>query len=479
MANENDEGGLIRRYLLGQISGDEREQLEEMMMSDDELYNRVLLAEDELVEEYVQGELSESERAGFEASFLSTPDGRKQASFAKALDKYVSSASASEGETENKSVPAGERGIDERAGPSKVSRPVWWSRPAIVSYFRFAAAAVIVVGLGFGIWRVFFFQSEVRKGLAALNSAYRLQRPIEPRISGFDYAPTSVTRGGAQRVDTVWLNRAERILLDEAAERPNAESHHALGRLYLAEQKFDDAVREFEESLKAESDNAQLHSDYGALLLEIGKTERSKHESGKSLETFARSLEHLTRAIELDGMLLEALYNRALLYQEMMLPRQAEDDWRHYLRKDPNSKWSEEATRHLKTIEEQRSRSSQNRDSLFDEFLNAYRARNDDRAWEIFTRCHVRAGNFITERLIDSYLERLTKPEFNEADQAGDVLKVLSYAGALQSRRAADQFTFDLARFYEASASKHSRSLISARASVRLAQKQIAQSHMP
>src|SRR5947207_12411436 len=90
MGHENPDDGLIRRYLLGQLAEGEGEQLEEKMMADNELFNAVLLAEDEMVEEYVEGELPESDRAGFEASFLSTPKGRQQVTIARALKKHSS-----------------------------------------------------------------------------------------------------------------------------------------------------------------------------------------------------------------------------------------------------------------------------------------------------------------------------------------------------------------------------------------------------
>ena len=481
MAHENDEDGLIRRYLLARLEEGELQKAEERIMADTEFFNRVLLAEDEMVEKYVQGDLTQRDRADFEDSFLSTPEGRRKVSFAKELHSRakVSPVADSSEKPLAKVVVAEDAPSDDSGKQKPVSKErqrlvSWW--PPVVPYLRLATATVVLLALGFAIWWLVIPRgSPLKDGLTALNNAYRQQRPVEPRISGFDYAPASVTRGGSQRVDTVALNRAERILLDEVDERPSAEAHHAAGKLYFAERKFDDAGKQFEKALETEPENPQLNSDYGALLLEIGKTERSKDDSGRSLATFARSLEHLTRAIELGGTLPEPLYNRALLYEEMRLPRQAENDWRLYLEKDTDSAWSDEARRHLKTIEEQKSRTSETNETLFEEFLNAYRAGDDDRAWEVVGKCHFRAGNFITEKLIDDYLELMTK---REDGQARDVLKALSYAGDLQSRKAADRFTSDLARFYEASASTNVQSLISARASVRLAQKQIGQSDL-
>ena len=223
-----------------------------------------------------------------------------------------------------------------------------------------AAAAVIVLGLALGIWRVFFYQSEVAKGMAALAKAYRAERPVEARISGLNYAPLNNTRGAEQpKVDDLSLNRAELILLDEVTGHPNsAAAHHALGRFYLAERKFDKAIAQFDEALKSDPNNAQLHSDYGAALLEMGKADESEGRSAMSLEEFDKALDQLNRAIELDGSRLEPLFNVALCRQKMKLSQQAKEAWQRYLVKDATSKWSDEARQNINIIEEQRQRSS-------------------------------------------------------------------------------------------------------------------------
>ena len=387
----------------------------------------------------------ESERAGFEASFLSTPDGRKQVSFAKALDKYVSRAAASEASAGTQSVGEEANRVTEEAGRvSKVIRPVWWRHPALVPYLRMAAAAVIVVGLGLGSWRAFFYQSDVNKGIAALAQAYREQRPVEARITGFDYAPISVTRGGTQKVDTVSLNRAERILFDEVIEHPGAASHHALGRLYLAEQKFDEAIKQFDEALKTDPNNAQLYSDYGAALLEKAKADRVKGEAGTSLQGFAQSNEHLTRALELNQSLVDALFNRALCLGQMSLRSEAEKAWKSYLERDSNSKWADEARQRLRELEEEPRQTSLDKEQLFRDFLEAHKAKDDARAWKLISENRDSTGSLIENRLIDTYLN--ASPRVSE--EGNQCLEGLSYAGRLASERAGDQFSLELARFY-------------------------------
>jgi hypothetical protein len=152
MAQENQDGGLISRYLLGRLQENELEQLEERMMVDTEFYEQVLLAEDEMIEAYVNSELGDSDRAEFEASFLSTPEGRRKVSYATALRKYVQdfpSSPDAEREVSEESVAkpqiaerplsAGPRTSKNAGLPSQLNRVCIFLRP------RFAIPSVAIL----------------------------------------------------------------------------------------------------------------------------------------------------------------------------------------------------------------------------------------------------------------------------------------------------------------------------------------------
>ncbi len=454
MERHNDEKQIVS-YLLGELIDDEQVLVEERVLTDDAYFDLLRAAEDDLIDEYLSGTLSADARQRFETHFLCTPERREKLRFAAALREYVSADSAPH-------------------EPEAVSRTAWWSRLISVPSLRFAAAVIIVVALGLGTWRVFFYESELNNGLAALNKAYGAERPVEARISEFDYAPFPVTRGDEPRtVDKLSLKRAEVKIVDEAQEHAGVESLHALGKLYLTEKKFDEAIEQFEKALALDDRNAQLHSDLGAALLEKGKLDRSKGDGGKSLEEFARSLEHLSRALELDGNLLEALFNRALSREYAGMRPLAEEDWRLYLQKDQNSKWADEARHKLRELEEQKGKVSQTKDQLYQEFLNAYQAKDSGLAWEAFTRSRMRAGNTIVEKLTDDYLKLLSEARSREAN---DILKVLLYAGELELEKAGDRFTFDLAHFYKTVSPKQRPLLIRGRELTRAGQTQIAES---
>jgi anti-sigma-K factor RskA len=79
----------IRQYLLGQVSDGAREEIDRELLADDELFAELLIIEDELTDEYVNGCLSPDDRANFESHFLATPERQEDLRFAQALNRYV------------------------------------------------------------------------------------------------------------------------------------------------------------------------------------------------------------------------------------------------------------------------------------------------------------------------------------------------------------------------------------------------------
>jgi CHAT domain-containing protein/cytochrome c-type biogenesis protein CcmH/NrfG len=444
MTDPRQRDEMIRKYLLRELSDEECQKVEQQMMTDTDFYNQILLAEDELVEEYVAGELSAKDTERFKASFLCTPEGRQQVELARDLIEYRPSRTKKAA----------------RAGSSCNIQVPWWKLSPATSYTGIALAVILVIGMGLVIWRVFIYQSDLEKGIALLRSNYQDHRRIEARLTGFNYSPLVTSRAGDQNIDSPSRRRAEIILLNEVAENPSAASYAALGQFYLTERKFDNAIKGLGEGLNIDPTNARLYSDIGAALLEKGKEELSKGDSGKSIESFNRSLGYLNAALRLDDTLLEALFNRALLFQEMKLPTQAEEDWREYLKKDPGSRWKDEATQKLKSLEEKRNKDSQSKQQPFKDFLHTYETKNDERAWvALRNACDVK-GNTIVSHLLDEFLEASIN---RQQDKEQVSLQMLSYIGALEAQKTGDRFTQDLALYYRLTSPQQRRVIARAR----------------
>src|SRR5207247_11467037 len=91
---END--SMIKRYLLGELTEEGQQEIEERLLRDSDYFEHLQVCEDELVDEYVRGGLPPDDQRRFDNHFLSTPERHEKLSFARALRRYVSAAGAAE-----------------------------------------------------------------------------------------------------------------------------------------------------------------------------------------------------------------------------------------------------------------------------------------------------------------------------------------------------------------------------------------------
>ena len=86
--NEHNQD-ITRRYLLGQLSDDEEQSVEERLLVDDELFQELEVAKDELTQEYANHQLSDSEREQLQQRFLRSPEAKEKYEFARTFAVYA------------------------------------------------------------------------------------------------------------------------------------------------------------------------------------------------------------------------------------------------------------------------------------------------------------------------------------------------------------------------------------------------------
>lgn len=147
----------IKRYLLGQLPEQAESDVEGRLLTDRDFYDELSIVEDELIDQYLGGALSDSDRRSFETHFVSSPERRQKVRFARALRKYVAVS----------------------ADRNKSSRPSFFnfplSRPAIT--LAMAACLILVAGATF-----FLIQ-------------YRYRAP-GGKVLAIELTPGPLTRGG-------------------------------------------------------------------------------------------------------------------------------------------------------------------------------------------------------------------------------------------------------------------------------------------
>src|SRR5258705_594209 len=82
-------GKRIVQYLLGELSAEERRQLDEQLFVNDDYFERLMVTENELIDDYLRGGLSEVERELFERNFLNSAHLRRRINLAKSLLTYI------------------------------------------------------------------------------------------------------------------------------------------------------------------------------------------------------------------------------------------------------------------------------------------------------------------------------------------------------------------------------------------------------
>ncbi|HKP72314.1 MAG TPA: hypothetical protein VJT82_05215 [Pyrinomonadaceae bacterium] len=397
---------------MGRVSDETTlEGLEELLFTDAEFSSRVALAEDGLINDYVFGQLDAADAASFQATLADDPDRLFNVKLTQALRE--------------KALARGVNVAEEK--PSFfASLKAFFSQPKYAAAFAVLLVAVLVSAIYFG-------RKTNPDELAELRAVYQQERPTETRMTGFGYAPLAQSRGEAESREKNRLRRIENSLLDGAEKSPNAQTHHALGAFYLTQHKYADAIKEFESALKFADKNARIHNDLGAAYFELAKTSAKE----KKFEYLASSLEEFTTATELDGNLLEALFNKSLALQELDLPREARESWTLYLQKDSASPWAEEARKNLSRLADAQTLFKTD-EQVLEVFLAAYRNRDDRRAQKI----HDETKGLLKEPAVPLQLSRrylLARRRGDEAE-AKECVEALAYIGGFEQAQNSEFF---------------------------------------
>lgn len=159
----------IRRYLLGWVDEAASEQFEKRFVGDAEFREAVLIVEEELIDDYLAGLLSDDDRACFAAHYLAGPRQRQELMLAQVIREYALENAPAESAVVPKQT--GRKWLDFITGRSGL--------PALVS-----AGLIIVAVVGLLAWWV---NSQYgNEQLITADAIARLNKPpydVEPALS--------------------------------------------------------------------------------------------------------------------------------------------------------------------------------------------------------------------------------------------------------------------------------------------------------
>lgn len=136
----------LTQYLLGALSETETERLDELSLTDDEVAEALQVVEQDLVDAYVQDELTEAALAQFKSYYLASPLRREKVTFAQAFQAQAVKSAATQAlkaqtEAAGEVAPQrkGQKWFSARLGLN-ASRPAWqWGAAG-------AALALLITG---------------------------------------------------------------------------------------------------------------------------------------------------------------------------------------------------------------------------------------------------------------------------------------------------------------------------------------------
>jgi len=208
----------MRRYLLRDLPEEERTRLEDRYAVDADVFEQILAIENDLIDSYIRGELTEVERQKFEAEFLKSAERREKVEFARALSHISVLAKPA--------LPALRFSAWDKVMAS------FSIRLGVPQWALAAAAIVVVTG---GSWLVVQNQRlriDLRQALAGHAELRGEQESLRQQIAALERNNKSDTQQDQQRIETAKLEAPAgpeiTIALIAGTARASGESQNTL-----------------------------------------------------------------------------------------------------------------------------------------------------------------------------------------------------------------------------------------------------------
>ena len=180
MKEETVSDALLRAFLLGKVDDEERERIENLFLTDSQERERVLSAEQDLIEDYLENNLTIEDKQRFIALYAQTPEQRRKLGITKSIKDWAMQEAV---------LPA--------IADTKVSawdrlRAKSWLKPVFVIPIAVAAMIAIVVVV---VWLNSRERNRhhlaIEQELAQLNTPSSL-REVPPQMVSKDLSPAAV-----------------------------------------------------------------------------------------------------------------------------------------------------------------------------------------------------------------------------------------------------------------------------------------------
>jgi hypothetical protein len=196
---------VITKYLLGALSESETERLDELSFTDDQFAESLLSAEKDLVDAYVQGELSGMELERFNSYYLSTSMRREKTAFARALQKLDEKESPDTGSAPKSAERQGRR--------LPLFERLWTPR---LAWGLGAAILVMLIGGGLLLFQNLRLRQQIADTQGRREALLQRERELQAELSH-----ERSTKAEAERELTRLREEQARLENEQGGKRPS------------------------------------------------------------------------------------------------------------------------------------------------------------------------------------------------------------------------------------------------------------------
>ena len=212
MSSPRDDSERLRHFLLGDVSDAEREAIERQCLAEHSvIFDQLMVLEDELRFDYLQGRLSPADYARFERRYLSDQEGRDKLAFAQAM-------------------------LLAADGTPIVATPPPPAKPSRAYIMAISALALAVTGLTVTTWREYTDSSQLKQELAKAQSGVS-QASSDLAAAQAESAKSSANLATVQAAaaaakdelarEQAQLQQMQQQLVDATTKKPGAPAHPA------------------------------------------------------------------------------------------------------------------------------------------------------------------------------------------------------------------------------------------------------------